>query len=453
MTALKETLLNLRGERLFSAPNFAVQLREFKAAAENVVGMFDALPSSRPPQDTIENVIRGAVAYGVDALPMRDMRLLMCGLWLKVDGGVVAENRPLLAQVLTKMESLNKRAHFKALARSYLEEFTPNMAGIAEVSAILQKLAPAEWLERHRRWGIFGPNAPELIAEFLGNAGTNRESVAAAVKAVGLKGALSTGMLPAAFRVALLKYGRDPSAASLPRLIAWHNFAAGSGGFCGKEYAEGLLLPWRGENPHEDVKIQTRDALLDALGDPRMQGGRSNWFAVDASARAVILRWLVEVALAQFFRVIDKVSREGEGEHMWKRRRRFWGAYYRHNVLREAWVAFGLVGQGHLRGSGKDVSYAEIEGAQRNHAVLLMKIGDLTVADWNVNGKCHIWRKDSKHAPRLYRRHYTAYELGKGNFGADASFVHGASGNWRRDVAEYIRNWTGIAVPMSEYMR
>ena len=465
MTTIKETIdaasVTLAGMR---PPDFAAALRSFESAAENAVEPFNSLDAKPPEGVDLDKLVRKAMSRGIaragssgHGFTLRELRLLAWALWRRVDEKRIAEDAPLLAQYLRTIVSLKKRSHFRALASSYLWHFAPGLPGISTVAKTLQKfldVAPSKWRERQRRWDVFGPNAPGLMADFFTSADANKQAMADVVKMVGLDGMLvQGGMSRAIYHAALLKYSGNPDIESLRRLTAWRNFASKIGGFCDKEYAEGLLLPWREKGPDEEIKIETRNALLGALGDPRMRISRSNWFGVDKSAQAVILRWLVEVALAQFFRVIDKAAMQGEGGHMWKRRRRFWLAFFKHGALQEAWVAFSGAGMVQLRGSRRDVNYAEIiKGAQYNHAVLLMKVGGLTIADWNLNGKCQIWRRGSKSAPQLYEPRYSTYQLGKGNSTADASFVHRSNGYWRHEVAQHIRDWTGIVVPPQEYL-
>ena len=464
MTTLKEALTSANSSVVaLRPPNFSAPLRSFEAAAEKAVEPFNSLDARLPKgvdyKELVHRAMRGGIVRfnGEEGSIPRELRLLAWALWIHVDGECIAANLPLLTQYLQTIEELKKRSHFRALASSYLLNFAPDGPGIPAVAKTLRKLleiAPPKWGERHQQWDIFaGPGAVQKVARHFMNAGDSEQAIAEAAKRIGLDKLLAQGgMSEAAFCAALKGYADAPNMGMLRQLTAWQKFADNGGGFRNSDYAEGLLLPWYEKDPDdEEIKTETRNALLGALGDPRMRISRPNWSSVDKSAQAVILRWLVEVALAQFFRVIDKATEQGEGGHMWKRRRRFWLAFFKHGALQEAWVAFSSAGSAYLRGSREDVSYAQIDGAQNNHAVLLMTIGDLTIADWNLNGKCHIWHKGSKGAPVFYKARYSAYALGRGNFSADKSFVHHAGGRWRYEIAAYIQEWTGIDIPPREY--
>ena len=69
------------------------------------------------------------------------------------------------------------------------------------------------------------------------------------------------------------------------------------------------------------------------------------------------------------------------------------------------------------RNQGAGMSFGRLQrgGISSEHAVLLMRIGDLTVADWNFNGKCHIWLRNNGSSPKLYEREYDRYELKTGS--------------------------------------
>ena len=443
--------------------DLATHLRAFECAVDKIVEPFNSLNAKSREGVDLEELVRRAMNHGIgpDIFNRWEFRDLTGALWQDADGRCIAENRPLLNRYLREVLRQKRPSHFNGLATAYLREYAPDRPGISVVAAALRELlevASPKWAERHRRWDIFGPNAPGLIAEFFLDTEASEQAMGEAAKEIGLDSLIQGGMSRVTFSAAMLKYGGNPNIDSLRRLTAWRRFAAAdSGGFCDKEYAEGLLLPWcEREELSKEVKTETRNTLLDrgkyGFGDPRLGLANSaKWFGVSETAKAVILHWLVEVALAEFFRVMGKAALTGEGAHMWEPRKRFWFAFYKRGVLQEAWVAFSSAGSAYLRGSREDVSYAQIDGAQNNHAVLLMTIGDLIIADWNLNGKCHIWHKGSRGAPVFYKARYSAYALGRGNFSSDKSFVHHAGGRWRYEIAAYIQEWTGIDIPPREY--
>lgn len=457
MTTLKEAI-NAANASIAAPhpPSFLAELRSFETAAAKAAAPFESLNAKPPEGVNYKALVRKVRTRGIfpsngeGGFTLRELRHLAWALWVRVDGSCVAENAPLLAQYLRTVAAQKKRSHFRALASSYLWNFAPDGPGVSAVAKTLRKLleiAPPKWGERHRRWGVFADSgAARTIARHFMSAGTDGQAMGDAVKRVGLDGMLvKGGMSAAAFRDALRGYANAPNPGALRQLTAWRKFAAKNEGFCNSDYAEGLLLPWTGNAPPESVKSETLHALLDSHHDPRVH--QVNWAGVKDEAKNVMFRWLVGVSIEQFFRVIDKIG-GSEGRRMWPKRRKFWLAYHKRNYVTDAWVAFDRAGLNYLRGS-RDVAYAALNGALHNHAVLLMRIGDLTIADWNQNGKCRIWGRNNKHAPQFYRRSYSAGTLRRAS---TFDRMHDSSGHWRYIVAEYIRDRTGIAVPAPEYM-
>ena len=435
-------------------PNFSAPRRSFEAAVEKSIGPFNELDAKLPEgvdwNQLVRRAMRGGIAgsNGEGGFTLRELRLLAWALWIRADGGCIAANPPLLTQYLQTIAALKKRSHFRALASSYFWNFTPDGPGISAVAKTLRKLleiAPPKWEERHQRWNIFAcPGAVQMVARHFMNAGSDEQAIAEAAKRIGLEKILvQGGMSKAAFCAALQGYVRAPNLELLGQLAVWRKFAAKEEKFCNSAYAEGLLLPWTGDTPPEDVKSETMRALDDSHDDPRVHP--VNWAGVKDEAKNVMFRWLTGVSVEQFFHVIDKIG--GPGGHMWPARRKFWLSYYKHGHMLDAWAAFGGAGLNYLRGS-REVAYAALNGALYDHAVLLMRIGDLTIADWNQNGMCRIWNRGNKYAPQFYRRTYRAEALRQGSNGA---FRHDPSGHWRGYVAQYIRDSAGIIMPAREY--
>src|SRR5262249_46073877 len=69
-------------------------------------------------------------------------------------------------------------------------------------------------------------------------------------------------------------------------------------------------------------------------------------------------------------------------------------------------VARHIAGNRDLQGS-----YGRLGDGNANHSVLLIRIGDLTFAEWSHNGKLRAWPNDSKNVPALFRAKYFRSEL------------------------------------------
>lgn len=213
------------------------------------------------------------------------------------------------------------------------------------------------------------------------------------------------------------------------------------------QLVEALLIPWQQDAPPKAVERTITSFLLKTSGDPRMQ--RARWNGVNETATNVFKRWLTGATLEAFVRVIERVAERGH----WKYRKAFWMGYYRAGHVLDAWVALGPDAERIARQLDdlKGQSSKLVGQRQSNHCVLLLRIGNLLVADWSHNGKCRVWREGQRYAPRLYRNQYDAGDL---KAGADIEVVHqqSSAGAWQLKIHDHIRDLTGIRLSSSSYM-
>jgi hypothetical protein len=166
-----------------------------------------------------------------------------------------------------------------------------------------------------------------------------------------------------------------------------------------------------------------------------------------------MLRWLAKASLEQFLRVVDHTVRIAR--HQWPHRRGFWGAYIARGYVTDAWVVFGRDGQAYaerLARETQDKGMAEfgcLTGANADQSVLLLRIGDLVVADWSHNGTLRIWHRESERAPKFYDPRYEARAL-RGS--CDFDTPHDAYLHWQQRARDYIRRETNIQMQLSEFI-
>jgi hypothetical protein len=217
------------------------------------------------------------------------------------------------------------------------------------------------------------------------------------------------------------------------------------------ETACALLEPFIEKSPEDSVELLLREFFLRRYGDPRLT--RSvGWSRVPSQMRYVLTRWLVRIALEDFFRLLDETALDRH----WRYRKLFWMAYFQRELITDAWVVLGpdatrmaeqsfdqndLV-TGKLRAGG---------GIQRNHSVLLLRLPGITVAEWSHNGACRIWLDGNPHAPKIYQLSYARAELVHGE---DFSQSHyGAEhGSWQRSIADWVGENIGARLSAEEYM-
>jgi hypothetical protein len=210
--------------------------------------------------------------------------------------------------------------------------------------------------------------------------------------------------------------------------------------------AEAFLLPWRTRSPSPAIKDRIQTFILKHFGDPRVR--KRVWQQVtSADAVAVFKKWLVKVALDQFLEVIDQtVAIE---RHQWRYRRAFWMAYFEADLISEAHVMFGQTGFDHARQVfGHEVPCARLRTAgkqvSKDHAVLLLRIGRVVVADWSHNGRCAIWKEDAQNVPTFDKTLYHSSDVDADR--ADWNVRHAGADtySWQHEVRDYIHRRTGM---------
>jgi hypothetical protein len=267
--------------------------------------------------------------------------------------------------------------------------------------------------------------------------------------------------------LAQLASGRESNA--LERLSLVQTFACLNGRLLFETLrpfvAEAILKPFLREgNVSQEIRNRVLQVVLPLYRDPRLSPGL--WASVDVALRDLVVRWLSQQSLRQFLEIVDDTA----DLKMWPYRRAFWEGVYSYYEERglpvEAWVAFGDRGARRARSSfGSSASFGRLTGERKQvepgHAVLLLKIGNVFIADWSHNGKCNLWLDSNvPNCPKLYRGTYGSDEV-RVDFGRDdwegphaASLRHGGSDNyrWQDKIAEKLANRLRQRVPKSRYL-
>lgn len=212
---------------------------------------------------------------------------------------------------------------------------------------------------------------------------------------------------------------------------------------------DALLLPWAGlrRAPAARAREIIMRFLLQCVGDPRTHS--VSWQPAAPEARTVMLGWLVEDAFESFFGLVDDTAMDSQ----WQYRRAFWGAYLEEGAIREAWVVLGRAARN--RGARQiqrlGMACGSLESAHDpSQSVLLMRIGDITIAEWSHDGACRMWDSGQTAAPQLHRTRYAAHEL---RYGASFERRHDGSEayRWQDDLRSRIFSKTGIRIERGTY--
>jgi EH signature protein len=424
----------------------------------------DFTEADAPPVEelkSISNRLAISTSHGqLSAASGRDWRQAGYCLWLKE--APLAQRPGFLGFYFLHLVELNKRTHYRSLIAAYFMDYDRS----DKTSSLVGRFLATEvlkwdwiWAKRQRELSLFDmENGPSNVGRAVVASDRPTEEI---LEDVGLSGTLASGGFAKATFLSALKILRSSLASDNPdhvllfRILDWAQ-ESGNLRYAGveRELADALLAPWVNRTPQEAVQEKIKDFVLSIYKDPRIRTrSASRWMAVSDESKSVFLRWLVGLALEQFFQVVDRVAVTSQ----WEYRRAFWGAYFKAGVIDEAWVAFAYLGASEARRSFKNATgFGRLEGSgvSADHAVLIMRIGGLTIADWSHNGKCHIWQSSNRSAPKLYLNKYTdaKFQLSRNSNNKGVVHSHAVGGTWQRNVEKYIRDQTGIALQSSKYM-
>lgn len=374
----------------------------------------------------------------------------------------IAANAPLRENVLQLIGNRRQKSAVLVLIIRYLEHFDPQNEALKLVGEWLDVVVrgwPWPWHDRAIRYQLFKVNeAPSRLAESVLS---NEMPVDRVLEDIGLLESSATGALVEyAFAAACLFVSRTDQSKVIvlqERLIAWANRASR---FSYEKlfplYVSALLEPWESSEPTEVHRRAIIGELEEYAGDLRVRPAKWNVVKDRApKAYAVLLRWLTKASVYQFFDIVDRVT---DSEIMWKYRRAFWTTYLEAGHIEQAWVVFGASGarlaqQAAKESDDKGLMYFGKLGKRgsrgANYTALLMKIGDLTIAEWSHNGKYNIWNKNDTGAPRLFQDFYQTDDLRLAPL--DGSHTSSENFGWQRTVAAIIKDETGRSTPTSDW--
>jgi len=440
------------------------KLAKLAAAFENMPSLDSATKPKelRVVADEIASAVRARLA-----LSRRQVRQAPWCLWPREIR--LAEERDVLLATLEAISVAESPGPFRALASEFVTHFASDMAGI-DLAAPCLKLLASKW---GGHWGglqtdmnIFDPdNGPCKLADAVAR---QDRTVSAILRDYRLEATSAEGGYGQAVTAQLLhNLARGGEPDHLRRLDKVKRFALAADGralFVSQKVlvVEALLTPMMNGDVAKDVTTAILIVVLDMLGDPRLVKARSNWIAVTAELKNLVVGWLTEQSLRQFLDIVDQTAVES----MWRYRRAFWQSVFDAGLISAAWVAFGPDGR-KIAASGtyKGLKCAELftddKSVEPGHAVLLMQIGAGVVADWSHSGKCNIWYQvaDPK-APTLFRDSYPSSSVAVGSSrdnvltSGRVNFSHTAPShyNWQHKAAEHIRQMTGFRLDPKKWV-
>lgn len=206
-------------------------------------------------------------------------------------------------------------------------------------------------------------------------------------------------------------------------------------------FANTILISCINESISKDLKDLSQKELLKYLKDPRLDNSR--WVRVDKDAEREIKKWLNKESLEMFLNIVDKTA---DRRDQWSSRRRFWSKYEEKGYIDDAWVVFGAAGAEYADSFYETkLDYGKFSSStgDKSHAVLLLNIRGVTVADWSHNGACRIWKENNTQAPEHYKKEYSPYDL-RNDF-EDFKQSHIGT-RWQFKIAKFIRDETRVKI-------
>jgi hypothetical protein len=306
----------------------------------------------------------------------------------------------------------------------------------------------AKWRERQNEFKILSPWGPNRVARHLYN---RHGAIAELLDDVGLVSDLSTQGLIETVMVDVynllendLKYDQM-SLEKFKKVLSLFSERQKLKFAHQKDLViSALLRPFVHRDPQDQMlRDAITDFLLKAVGDPRWD--MDAWYSTKKALLAVMRRWMVGLTLEDFFNLIDRTA---DRIH-WDYRRKFWLSYLREGYISDAWVVLGReAAMAALDSIERLKSYGRlVRGTIGNQSVLLMRIGDATVAERSHNGRCRIWLgPKSSHHPQLGLKEYEDTVLKRGH-SKDINHHYSDLGSWQVKLSQCLRKSVGIVPP------
>ncbi len=211
------------------------------------------------------------------------------------------------------------------------------------------------------------------------------------------------------------------------------------------EVASALLQPFVDRPPNSATRERLQSFFVRHFGHPNLRSRKHKWAGVSDDVRRVVIRWLVERVLDQFFLLIKETALDLH----WRYREAFWKTYLRKGLIDDIWFLLGTRAEDHLRNINRKDALTETTGrlhhAGGDQSVLLLRMPGVTIAEWSHNGSCRCWLDGNQNAPKLYQKEYSRHTLIQGSDFAQPHFGS-ERGYWQARVAKWIRDNIGATV-------
>lgn len=449
------------------------QLDELPKAKEHIKTFLSWDSPGSPPVVDIEKVYRilRSVASGQQSMEALSRRELKIGVWavfkrFQDNLSPLYENIAFFRRFVEALNHTNSPRVASGLVLNFLEEYPNASQGFdlicGELSSALSRAGPRlnDMKARVGQYHLLNRKGPEFIANEIVNGHDTlshtlercylvstraREGIVAEVHTsicADLNRGLSKKSLSGNKLSRILEFCSFNESGKDLRITAQR-----------KELANALLAPFLSVSPEPEIRNRIKKFVLDYFGDPRTK--KAQWQGVEAGPRSVITRWLVQDTFEDFCRIVDLTQDEdSDADRQWPYRRAFWLAYFKKDVITDAWLVLGntIANRAKRKLGIESANYAKLEGQVKpTHAVLILKIQNYVITEWSHAGKYRLWHESDSNTPKFYLPAYSRSDLIM-RPAVENSHHSAESGSWQRRLANVIRGRTGISVSQKEFM-
>lgn len=243
---------------------------------------------------------------------------------------------------------------------------------------------------------------------------------------------------------------------SLQQFLEW--IFVGISGTPVGDYYEAMLSPFESNAPSPGVQKFLISKVVEKFRDPRLHIWPSLRGSNGQDRRdrcvATVKRWLSIEYLDLFIKIIESTA----VDRQFKPRKAFWLKYFEKSVISDVTLILAADANKVARKMRSELDNAEymqwatLNGTLTNQSVLLMRLGDLIIAEWSHSGAMRFWKADGKSAPKFHSKEYLGSELRNDSIkikvgnGYRDSIIHSANGEWMRSASNAIKHHTGVSV-------
>ncbi len=321
----------------------------------------------------------------------------------------------------------------------------PLILGMSKDLCRSSRLTHTKWRQLDEQTQVFDPDGVARLWSTAGNAEDSvwERLIAAGcpqdAKAAGLiRAVVSSGVdsLSPDFSVAL-RFARLEEILSILRQLPW----VLDSGKSQPDILDRILCSYSSDYPSRREASAIRDFVTERYGDPRWDQG--SWYSnLSEIARSILDRLFTTPTLLDFFKLVHKTSNQ-----QWPDREEFWTYYVERGYVDEAWPVLGPDAVDAVERGGFGKSFGKLrESGDTKRSVILMRCGDLILAEGSHDWSLRIWLRDEDDGPQLRRPVYHAGSLWQP---ADDKRIGHYSG-WQSKAARLVNRYTGLPAPTND---